>query len=385
MMPSSAPQQPASMSAHTAAVYRRIATLFLALTAGVLVMAAYIVFSSAHVVVLSAPQDVKGDFIVDVSRTPDAAEIKGDVFVLSDAATETFPSTSVVGVDQPAVGKVRISSSIGRAQTLIATTRLLTADQTLFRIKQTVVVPANGSVTVDAFATEAGTKGQVPKDTAFTIPGLNDALRPKFAVAAVDDFVSGKQEIRSITQEDLDKAADALKKKLLDGLSDKLKQAAVTAGAPTTGQLVVASDVNRDTSAVLGSDAADFPMTVTVKAVGVFYDGIAFDAQVKKRLAEKLYDGRVITTVDPTSLERTVEKQDTVSGRANIGVTVRGTSSLSATSAALSPEKLTGITDDAAKQYLESVDGVASASVKTVPFWMHRMPNVAGHITVEVR
>ncbi|MEY4723245.1 MAG: hypothetical protein RLZZ324_758 [Candidatus Parcubacteria bacterium] len=373
------------MSAHTAAVYRRIATLFLALTAGVLVMAAYIVFSSAHVVVLSAPQDVKGDFIVDVSRTPDAAEIKGDVFVLSDAATETFPSTSVVGVDQPAVGKVRISSSIGRAQTLIATTRLLTADQTLFRIKQTVVVPANGSVTVDAFATEAGTKGQVPKDTAFTIPGLNDALRPKFAVAAVDDFVSGKQEIRSITQEDLDKAADALKKKLLDGLSDKLKQAAVTAGAPTTGQLVVASDVNRDTSAVLGSDAADFPMTVTVKAVGVFYDGIAFDAQVKKRLAEKLYDGRVITTVDPTSLERTVEKQDTVSGRANIGVTVRGTSSLSATSAALSPEKLTGITDDAAKQYLESVDGVASASVKTVPFWMHRMPNVAGHITVEVR
>lgn len=381
----SSQQQPQISTGQSAVVYRRIATLFLALTAGVMLLAAYVVFSRADVVVLSEQEEIKADIIIDVARSPGEKEVKGDVFELADSLTQTFPSASVVGIDQPARGKVRISSSLGRAQTLIATTRLFTEGDVLFRIRDTVTVPANGSVEVNAFATEAGAKGQVPDGTSFTIPGLNADLRKLFKVKAAGAFTSDKKDMRMITQSDIENAAAVLRIKLVDKLTESLREAAKTAGAPTDGELVVVSFEGRTTDAVVGADKPEFSMTVSTKISGVFYDKAAFDAQVRRRLGDKLMEGRALLTVDESSFERRIEKKDLVAGRANVGVVAKGSSILSARAPGLETSKLTGVSVEAAQAYLQTVDGVASASITARPFWAGRMPNVAEHIKVEVR
>ena len=371
-------------SARSVALYRRIVTLFLALTAGVVLLAVYVVFSRASVIVLSKQDEVKADILVDVARTPADGEVKGDVFEMQDSVSQTFPATSQASVDARAEGRVKITSAYSRPQTLIATTRLLTPGGVLFRIKNTVTVPANGSVDVDAAADLVGVKGEVSKAT-FTIPGLNPDLRKLFTATTLAPFVGGKKDARSITQDDVDKAARVLTDKLGKDLSDRLRQKATDAKTPKDGEAMTLETVSKTTDVPVGSGASEFALTVTVKATGVFYDKTGFDTIVRAKLAERLMEDHALLSVDQAAVTKEVDKIDFAAGRVDMQVSAKGIEILSPKAATLDPQKLTGITVDAAQKYLQSLDGVASASVRSKPFWVGRMPNVADHISVEVR
>lgn len=371
-------------AAQSVTLYRRIATLFLALTAGVVLLVIYVVLSRATVTVMSKQDEIKADFLVDVARDPVGGEVRGDVLEIQDSLTQTFLSESLASVDAHAEGRVKITSDLFRSQTLVATTRLLTPDGALFRIKKTVVVPANGSVEADAFADEAGAKGDAG-DATFTIPGLNPDTRKHFTVKTVAPFAGGKKDVRLITSQDVDKAAQVIGDKLKKDLGDRLRRKAKDGGSPVDGEQVSIETVSRTTDVPVGSDAPQFALTVTVKATGVFYDKSGFDKLVRAKLAEKLMEDRALLSVDGGAVTKEVQKRDLDAGRATLLVSARGVEILSAKASSLDPAKLTGITVQAAQQYLQSIDGVASASVKATPFWTGRMPNVADHIMVEVR
>lgn len=381
--PQQFPTQPAP-SARSVSVYRRIAATFLALTAGVVALVLYVVFARAEVVVMSEQEEVSADFIIDVARKPVDAEVKGDVFEVSDSLTQTFPSASLVTVDTHAEGTVRITSSLFRAQTLIATTRLLTPDGILFRIKKTVVVPANGSVEVEAFADASGPTGDVGTTT-FTIPGLNPDTRRFFKVETVGPMLGAKKEVRMVTKQDVQTASEVLMEKLTASLTETLRAKATAAAAPMDGEILLVEKTTQVTDVPIGSEAKEFSLTVTARATGAFYDRAAFDARVRQSLLERIPVERDLSRVDEASVTREIEKKDLVAGRANIHVNAKGTSVLSAKSPSLDPSKLTNISTEAAQQYLERLDGVSSASVRARPFWTHRMPNVESHITIEVR
>ncbi|MFA6604219.1 MAG: hypothetical protein WCT10_05305, partial [Patescibacteria group bacterium] len=155
------PDQQAAIAAAHVNLYRRIATVFVVLTIGTIGLALYVIFARATVVILSRQEPVKSEFIVDVAREPAPGDVAGDVLEATETLTQSFPSTSLVKMDAHATAFVRISSSLGRAQTLVATTRLLTPAGVLFRIKKTVLVPAQGSVEVEAYADAAGLGGEV--------------------------------------------------------------------------------------------------------------------------------------------------------------------------------------------------------------------------------
>lgn len=381
------PQEPQLATVQSAATYRRIATLFLFLTAAVVGLAAYVIFSRAHAIVLSEPAEVSGEFIIDVARGAVAGEVSGDVFELTDTVSATFPSASVVAIDQPAEGSVRIASTLFRAQTLIATTRLLADDGRLYRIRRTVNVPANGSVEVEAYADEVGAKNEIPAGTTFSIPGLNEDTRRFFTVTATTAFTGGSKEVHMVTQADVDNAAEVLRGKVNASLATKMRETAAETmpDAAARGEFVAVTETSRTLDVPVGSDATEFTLTIDAKATGVFYDLASFERDLRERLKAKLLDGRTLSTIDIATATVTVEKRDLVAGRANLGVAVSGTSAMSAAAPALDPAKLTGISAEAAVAYLESVEGVASASVEVSPFWAGRMPNVASHITVEVR
>jgi hypothetical protein len=389
MMPASAPMKTpnppqAAPSNRSVSVYRRIAATFLALTAGIMALVFYIVFARAEVVVMSEQQEVSADFIVDVARKPADEEVKGDVFELTESLTQSFPAASLVQVDTHAEGTVRITSSLFRNQTLIATTRLLTPDGVLFRIKKTVVVPANGSVEVEAFADAAGPTGDVGTAT-FTIPGLNPDTRRFFKVETVGPMLGAKKDVRMVTKQDVDSAAEVLLEKLTGTLTESLRTKAKDAGAPTDGELLAIEKTSQVTDVAVGAEAQEFSLTVTVRGTGVFYEHAAFEERVRQRLLDRVSEERELQRVDEASRTLIVEKKDLVAGRANVGVTAKGTSVLSAKSPSLDASKLTNITTESAKQYLERLDGVSSASVRARPFWTGRMPNVASHIKIEVR
>jgi len=366
------------------AMYRRIVTGFLVLTALCVGLVAYVVLARATVIVLSKQEKAQADFVIDVAEKPTQGEVPGLVFEESETVSQSFPGTSVVKVDVPAEGRVKIGSSLFRNQTLVATTRLLTPDGVLFRIRETVVVPAGGSVEVDAFADVPGPTGNVG-NVSFTIPGLNADAQRFFTVVTVTPMDGGLKDVRMVTQTDVDAAASVLGEKLKASLSAKLRTRAEENGLVAGGEIIDYETTKKLTDVPVGTEQATFSLTLSLKATGVLYDESRFSDQIRAKIKDKLPHDRKLLSVEEASVTKEIEKTDLVAGRANIRVTASGISVLSPDSPGLDREKLVGVSVDAAKAYLESVEGVSSASVKVSPLWTGRMPNVADHITVEVR
>lgn len=371
--------QPASLM-----VYRRIAVVFFGLTAIVVALVFYVVFAKAKVIVMSKQQESQADFIIDVAREPLEGEVKGTVFELTDAITRPFPSTSVVKVEVPVEGRVRISSSLSRAQTLVATTRLLTEDEILYRIKDTVVVPAYGSVEVDAFSTGSGEEYAIG-DATFIIPGLNPSTQRLFTVETVEPLTGGYYEVRMVTRSDVDVAAEILKEELSARLIDSIRREAEEAGIPTSGEVIKVEVLDQEVDVEIGTETERFQLTVRGRVIATFYDKTALHDLVDDRLADMLPYDRMLLQVNDDRTRVEIEKYDIFSGRTNLRVSVSGVSVMSPQAPYLDPERLTGISVAAALEYLESVEGVSSASIRTSPIWSRRMPNLSEHITVEVR
>ncbi|MFH2063087.1 MAG: hypothetical protein ABIJ46_02935 [bacterium] len=361
---------------------RLIAFAFVAVAAGIAAFSFFMVFSRATVVVLSDQMDVGSGLIVDVAAAPSGDEVPGLIYELARTSSETVPIDHAVPVETRAEGRVRITSELSRSQTLVASTRLLTPDGVLFRLQETVVVPAFGSVEGLVAADEPG--GSVG-ETTFTIPGLNEDTRRRFTVETVGTLVGGHQEMKVLTEEELARAQDRLADRLRSELRDELRRRASDDGSGFDGELLTFETVDQSADREVGDEADSFEVTATIRGRAVFFGRAAFDSAVRRMLASRLSFGREISSVSADTDGMEIEKIDLIGRRANVRVAARGTSVLSADAAGLDPEKLVGITADAAVQYLESLDGVSSASVKLSPFWVSRLPNVAEHIRIEVR
>jgi hypothetical protein len=380
---SAAPSGTVRPQAHLS-LYRRIATIFICLTAGTVVLACYVILSRATVVVLSKQEEVRADFIVDVSSRPGGDELIGAVLEKVSDLNQRFPATEASKIEAKASGKVAISSSLDRAQTLIATTRLLTPEGVMFRTKRTVVVPARGTAEVEVEADEPGSSGDVGEAT-FTIPGLNPDTRKLFSVVSVGTLGGGTRDGRAVTQGGIDAAVLTLKDKLAAEHGEALRQEAESLGIVATGKMISSSVVSSSSDAQAGEEAQDFGVGVKVRTVAVFYDSDGLNKLIAAKLKGELPFGRRLLGVDEAGTSVSLEKADLTSGRANLRVAARGATALSADSTALDPSNFSGVTVDAATKYIEKVDGVSSVSIKVRPFWISRLPDIAEHIKVEVR
>lgn len=159
------------------------------------------------------------------------AERKEEVS-LSAKATGSSASNS-----QKARGTVIISNSFSsESQSLVATTRLETADGKLFRLVDTVTVPGMGSepgvIEAAVIADQAGEQYNIDP-TSFTIPGFKGSPKfDKFSAKSLKKMQGGGNDgsgtLAIISKADLDKAeSDAkeeAKKRFLTAAGSELKQ-----------------------------------------------------------------------------------------------------------------------------------------------------------------
>ncbi len=126
--------------------------------------------------------------------------------------TKTFAATGRGDAGaQKAQGKITITNTDSTAQPLVATTRFVAEDGTLFRLANAVTVPAArngepGTVEALVIADKAGADGNIAPTT-FHVPGLSGTAK-KDKVSAKSDAPmtgggSGGSDIALVTQDDL--------------------------------------------------------------------------------------------------------------------------------------------------------------------------------------
>ncbi len=102
--------------------------------------------------------------------------------------SQTPPPPGNDQLNLQAQGKVRITNTDSVPLTLVKTTRLLTSDGKLYRLAQTVIVPAQGQIIADAYADQNGSLYAIGPST-FSVPGLPASLQSYVAVSSESAFV----------------------------------------------------------------------------------------------------------------------------------------------------------------------------------------------------
>lgn len=365
-------------------MYRRIAVGFVVAVALMLGSVLYVSTVSATIRVTPAKETVTASFLADVVKTPTKeSEVRGRVAAATVGRTETYAPSGegMKEVEGKAAGTVTITNGSLRAQPLVATTRLLTQDGILFRIDKTVTVPAGGSVEVGAHADAAGAEGDIPAGIRLTIPGLSESLQSVIDAESKTAFAGGVTSVSVLSQQDIDRSALTLR-----GVLEEDAKAALRAqvGEAFTGEAFSFEVVDQSSGVPAGTEASSFAVTMTVKAVGAFYDRAALEGIASRKLYEQLAPGETFTSLNPSDLQVAVDKADVEAGEANVRVYLDGEAIPSSTSQSLEPGRFVGMSEAEVEDALIR-DGIATdVTVEFRPFWVTRVPQLKDHVYVEI-
>lgn len=132
-------------------------------------VAALYFFSGAKVEV--TPATNLSSIASDFTATAGGGDLPFEVVSVEKTASQAVAAESTETVNDPASGKITITNTQASPQTLIKNTRFETPAGLIFRIHDSVNIPAGGSITTTAYADVGGANYNVGPTT-FTVPGL---------------------------------------------------------------------------------------------------------------------------------------------------------------------------------------------------------------------
>ena len=363
-------------------LYRRIAVSFVAVTCLLLGLVVYLSFAEATIVVTPEPQSIVAEKELYVVADPASEkEISGAVLstIFEQAKVFTLEGTEGETVEAKAGGLVTIYNTHTANQTLVATTRLLSPDGILFRIDDTVTVPAGGEVTVMAHADEVGKQGEVAP-TRFTIPGLNATLQEKIYAENAETFTGGEVTVTTLTQEALDGFAAELEQEMRTAAEAQLAQ---QAGSYDRAAYMT-EIIERKSDTEPGAETGQVTLSMRVRLTGVFYMLESVWEQLEADLSSAVPDDLELSAVDTSSIMVNVGEVNADAGTAVLNASIEAPATLSAQSDLLDPERFVGKSAADVIKELEAYDLIQSVSVRVTPFWLKRLPSLQDHIKVEV-
>ncbi len=399
-------------------LYRNIAYSFIACTVVLVLTVLWLSSVRAEVTVHTKRTTVKLDTTVEVARAPQSGQIPGRVVQGVFEKIQEFPvpmmaSTSTAVVPTPASleavktpsptpvlarGTARIINNYSRSQTLVRTTRLLTSDQKLYRIDQTIKIPPGQEVSVRIYADQLGAEYAIGP-TRFTIPGLFIDLQKYIYAVSDAAFVATPSEtpvapsvpavaISSspsrgdiVTQADLDVAIQSLSDTVLAQAKRTLM--AEVADANLGEAVYVVKRLDKKTNVAVGQSADHFLASVKLDVTAVFYPKEDMAAFTRLKLKEKIPEGReFVATSDGQGTVYTPESADAKAETAVIHIIADGAYRLTSASAGLQKSVIAGKSTSEATAILKSLEGVEDAQVKIKPSWFSKVPSLKDKITM---
>lgn len=398
-------------------VYRKIAYTFLALTVVVVLAVLWLTSVRAEVVVKVRREPIRLDGTVEVAKEPAPGQIKGRVvqgtfekiqeFQVSEPASSSAPAPEPEPGRLPddkvaACGDVRIVNTYSRTQPLVERTRLLTADNKLYRITKGVTVPAKGEVKVRACADKPG-YAYVIGPSRFTIPGLFIDLQA-FIYAVSDAPMTAEpientplanapaqpapaptapaEPTKKVTAVDLENAERTLTDIVLARAKSDLS---AEAGNPSDHEVVyVVKVVDKKSNVSIGQAAETFLYSVKLDVTAVYYPKEDMQLLVRNRLRERVPEGREFVPVEGGAVTYSLESADKAAEVASIRITAEGAYRLGASSPLLQPSVIAGKSKDEAVAILKAIEGVEDAQITIRPSWLSTVPALKDKVQITV-
>ena len=374
-------RQKHTMSANEQPVrfYKIIALTFLFLTIILLGIIMFMSSKRATIIIESkaSPVDISDSVLIGKGNV--SGSLKGNVTSKMITLTQEFFPTGTREEMSKAEGIVTLRNDSKINQPLVATTRLLTPNNVLFRIKERAVVPASGTVDVAVYADIEGEGGNI-EATTFIIPGLAAARQKEVYGASSIVMTGGVKKVGILSADDIEKA----KSQLRASMEKQAKEELLSDNLEMTGIFSIVEDIY-ETEAKTGDEVAVFSITGKAIILGVFYNMTDLQNAANKFLAKRAVDD--VEVVEPSQNPPTVviEDYDLEKGAATVQVFYSGVTLLNPESKQLDKSMFFGKTKDEVRRYLLKLDHVRSVDIKFSPGWIRTVPYVNEHVEVIVK
>lgn len=357
-----------------------IALIVVAVSAGAL-----FAFSGARVEVTPATNAayVSGDF----TATASSGDLPYEVVTVEKTATKSVPAETTETANDPAQGTITIYNAQTTPQQLIKNTRFQTPAGLVYRIRESVTIPAGttnapGSVTATVYADEGGEKYNIgPSD--FTVPGLQGSKAFDLVYAKSTGTMSGGFSGTRPT------VSEATKEAQTAGLQSALEADLKAGLAEATPEGYILIPGATYTTYETLPDTAGQGNTVDVKMKGTAYAVVFPNEAIAKAIAYQVvgtYSGQTVTLANVDSLTLKPAVEGNPSGTQTYDFNLSGNTTIiwkiDETSIA---GAVAGKSRESAQVMLSGFPEVDKAVLVLRPFWSQTFPQDPDKIKVVVK
>ena len=260
---------------------------------------------------------------------------------------------------------------------MVATTRLLAPNNNLYRLTETVVVPAGSSLYAQAVADLAGDIYEISSSTRFTIPGLWEGIRDYIYAETTEPIKRQLSISNEIKPQDLENARTILLQKTED---QAIKQ------IPNQEEYYIISDsklISASSSHAVGETATTFNFTVKAKINIIAFKKIDLETVTVNNLKASLKDTQTYVSHDPDSLTYSLKAYDQKNSSATITVNIIGLASTDLENN-FTKKDILGLTKEDVIKYFKSKHGVKQVEVHFSPAWVKSVPPLEDHVEINI-
>lgn len=371
-----------------ALLFKQIALTFFFITLGIAGVVFYISFSWATVLLTPKQEFFTQRFLIPVVENIDSSAsqdaIRGNVIQTELDHTAWFSPQETVASVQRTVGTITIVNKNPKPQSLRATTRFLSSDGVLFRLKDFTTVPANGQIDSEVYADKEGDLGNFDSSK-FTLPALWPAMQEKVYGRGFTPAQSGGSQVGIVSQADIERAQESS----IEALRDQFTELLVTSQGdwkPAHPQKMIDFKVKDvSVSSKVGDTVSKFQVTVKATFTGIVYDTDDMSKKVNEKLREELSAGQDLIAPSEEDIEYGVEDTNESTKSALIRVTAKAGKILGEDTAAFSKKNLAGLNKEQIISYFTSYPDIVDVQVHFYPAWVTRAPFLTDHINVMLK
>ncbi len=368
-------------------IYRKIAFSFVALTLALVAAVLYFGFSRLTIVIIPAQEKIVDSSTVEIisqasGSTLAPEQIYGVVKQVPVEQSREFSASGKEILGEEVTGKVTIINNYIKNQPLVATTRLLSSDNKLFRLKNTVNVPAGGRVEAEVYADTVKPEMAIGPSK-FTVPGLWAGIQDKIYAESQEPMRYSQRVKYIIGQSDIDNAVSQLKNDLLANAKIQVKEA-----YQNYAQALFAVDNNSVTQEVngkVGEAKEKFSIKMKTMVTVVAFNDDEIYNQIKVKLAAILADDKEISKFDRQDMSYTLENFNITQGTGAVKVDSIAQAVLKDSAKVIKKNNLAGLNYEQLRAYLNNLPEVAGYQINFFPSFVKKAPNLVDRINIEIK
>ncbi len=311
--------------------------------------------------------------------------IKGSIKKINVQVSKTYPANGETFLGNKIIGRVEIINNYTSNQPLVATTRLLSPDNKLFRIVRSVNVPAGGRVAVNIY-TKHPSPSMAIGVTRFIIPGLWAGLQDKIYARSLAPFTYTQEIRKYVNASDLAYAAQDINRLLI--MKAKVQAKAKVQSEQSSSATKWLYIVNNPPVVTINAKAGDRQDQFTAQAQGQIV-AVNFSRSAVAKLAIAKLNlaipaDKELVNFNPAHIVYSLISYDPASESATIKASFTGTMILKNNSDLISPKSLINLSKSQIKTYLSNQPEVDSYQLKFSPTFIKRAPSLVDRIKINI-